>query len=173
MGTTHISLALANYICSKLGMKTAYIELNSTNQIHMLSKNEGKPSFHYKGIVFYPNTTVTSLSEILQKDYRYFVIDMGVLNTYTTTEFLRCNKQFLVCSQSKWRYPQIKEKINKLFKSNHEMNCIQMIMNLSKKESNLHLFFEPRDAFFMPFIPNPFQLEPKHFIVFSQLLRNL
>ena len=69
LGTTHIALALANYICSKLGMKTAYIELNTTNQIHALSQTQGKPSFTYKGIVFYPNTLFTSLPEILQKNY--------------------------------------------------------------------------------------------------------
>ena len=173
LGTTHIALSLANFVCSKLGMKTAYIELNTTNQIHVLSRNERKSSFTYKGIVFYPNTTVTSLSEILHKNYRYFIIDMGVLNTYTTTEFLRCDKQFLICSQSQWRYPQIKEKIEKLLKSNHNMNCLQLIMNLSEKESTFHFFPESCACIFMPYIPNPFQLEPKHFRVFSLLLRNL
>ena len=156
-----------------MGMKTAYIELNTTNQIRVLSKDKEKPSFTYKGIVFYPNTSVTSLSEILHKNYRYFVIDMGVLNTYTTTEFLRCDKQFLICSQSKWRYPQIQKKIENLFKSNQKKNCIQSIMNLSQKESTFHLFPESCEHIFMPFIPNPFHLEPKHFNVFSLLLRNL
>ena len=69
-------------------MKTAYIELNTHNHICALAHNSKKPSFLYKGIVFYPNTTVTSLPEILRKDYRYFILDMGVLTTYTANEFL-------------------------------------------------------------------------------------
>ena len=154
-------------------MKTAYIELNTTNQICALSHSKGNHSFTYKGIVFYPNTLVTSLPEILHKNYRYFIIDMGVLNTYTTSEFLRCDKQFLICSQSKWRASHIDQKIDKLFQNNHNSNCIQLIMNLSEKESNLSIFSQSRERIFMPFIPNPFQLEPKHFNVFSLLLYNL
>ena len=154
-------------------MKTAYIELNTTNQICALSQTRGKHSFPYKGIVFYPNTLVTSLPEILRNNYQYFILDMGVLNTYTTSEFLRCDKQFLICSQSKWRYSQIKEKVDKLMKKNHDTNCIQLIMNLSKKESCFHISSQSCEQFFIPFIPNPFQLEPKHFNVFSLLLRNL
>ena len=154
-------------------MKTAYIELNTTNQIHALSRTQGKPSFTYKGIVFYPNTLVTSLPEILQKNYRYFVIDMGVLNTYTTTEFLRCDKRFLICSPSKWRYVYEKEKIEKLFKNQHNTNCFQMIMNLHQKESTFSIFSKSCNSISIPFIENPFQLEPKHFHVFSLLLRNL
>lgn len=154
-------------------MKTAYIELNTTNQIRALSRTKGNHSFTYKGIVFYPNTLVTSLPEILHKNYRYFIIDMGVLNTYTTTEFLRCDKRFLICSQSKWRYSHIEQKMNQLFKNNHNSNCIQLIMNLAKKESNFSILPQSCEYIFMPFIPNPFQLEPKQFNVFSLLLRNL
>ena len=154
-------------------MKTAYIELNTTNQICALSPKKGKPSFSYKGIVFFPNTTVTSLPEILHKDYRYFILDMGVLNTYTTTEFLRCNKQFLVCSPSKWRFAKIEEKIEKTFKNQQEKNCIQLIMNLDEEKTSFSVFFEPSQQISFPYIPNPFHLEPRHFCAFSLLFRNL
>lgn len=173
MGTTHIALTLANYVCSKLGMKTAYIELNTTNQIRALSSKQGKPSFTYKGIVFYPNTTVTSLSEILHKNYQYFILDMGVLNTYTTTEFLCCNRQFLVCSPSKWRLASIQEKIEKTFKNQQEQNCIQLIMNLSEEKETASIFSDSSRQLSFPFIQNPFHIEPRHFHAISLLLKNL
>ncbi len=154
-------------------MKTAYIELNTTNQISTLVQKQGKPSFKYKGIVFYPNTPVTSLPEILHQDYRYFILDMGVLNTYTTTEFLRCDKPFLVCSQSKWRSSQLKEKIEKLFKNQQNQNCIKLIMNLCEEESYFSIFFNTCERLFFPYISNPFQIEPRHFRALSLLLNNL
>ena len=153
-------------------MKTAYIELNTTNQISALSHKTDKLSFRYKGIVFYPNTPVTSLTEILQKDYRYFIIDVGVLNTYTTTDFLRCDKSLLIGSLSKWRASQFEEKTKKLFQY-QQQNCIQLVMNLSEKESTFTIFSEDWERLAFPYIPNPFHLEPKHFRAISLLLKNL
>lgn len=153
-------------------MKTAYIELNSTNQIHTLSHTHEKPSFLYKGVVFYPNITVTSLPEILHMDYRYFILDMGVLTTHSIPEFLRCNKSFLVCSPSKWRCSQIKEKIEFLFHQ-QQQNCFSLIMNLTEKESTFTYFFHDYERFVFPYILNPFHLEPHNFHALSLLLKNL
>jgi len=171
MGTTHISLTLANYICSKLGMTTAYIELNPHNHICALVRKKRKPSFCYKGIVFYPNTHVTSLPEILRKDYRYFILDMGVLNTYTASEFLRCDKSFLICSPSKWRKSQLEKKIENLFKHQTKKNCITLIMNLSYEESYFSISSDFGKRLSFPYIENPFQIEPRHFRAISLLLK--
>ena len=145
-------------------MKTAYIELNTHNHISALVRKK-KPFFYHKGIVFYPNTSVTSLPEILRKEYQYFILDMGVLTTYTANEFLRCDKSFLICSPSKWREIQLHKKIENLFKHQSKKNCVTLIMNLNEKESNEYISF--------PYLPNPFQIEPRHFRAISLLLKNL
>lgn len=155
-----------------MGMKTAYIELNATNQIHTLSEAQEKPSFIYKGITFYPNKSVTSLPEILHMNYRYFILDMGVLTTQNLPEFLRCDKSFLVCSPSKWRRSQIIEKIEHLFYY-QQQNCISLIMNLTEKESTFTYFFKDYERFVFPYILNPFHLEPHNFHALSLLLKNL
>lgn len=170
IGTTHISLTLANFICSKLGIKTAYVEFNGTNQINSLRKTQGNRFFSYKGIDFFPNTSVTSLSEILQENYRYLILDMGVLNTYTAKEFFRCDKQFLVCSPGKWRLPQAKEKIEALFKNQNVQNRVTVIMNLSEEESYFSLFSNAYREVSFPYIANPFQIKPSHFHVIDQIL---
>ena len=153
-------------------MKTAYIELNPTNQIHWLSQKQDISSFTYKGVVFYPNTSVTSLPEILHEDFRYFVLDMGVLTTYTVPEFLRCDKSFLVCSPSKWRCSQIEEKIDQLFQ-NQQQNCFSLIMNLQKNESTFSIFSKNCKQLYFPYIQNPFHLESQHFLAISLLLKSL
>lgn len=153
-------------------MKTAYIELNTTNQISALSRKKESLSFRYMGIVFYPNTPVTALTEILQKDYQYFVLDIGVLNTYTTTDFLRCDKSFLICSPSKWRCSLDEEKAQKLFQ-NQQQNCIQLIMNLKEEESKFSFFSKDKEPLCFPYLSNPFHLEPRHFRAVSLLFKNL
>ena len=151
-------------------MKTAYIELNTSNQIRTIYQKKEKPYFTYKGIVFYPNTNVTSLQEILHKDYPYFILDMGVLNTYTTSEFLRCDRPFLVCSLSKWRRSQSKEKIKTLFKNYHYQHC-KVIMNLCEKESNFSPLLGDCEHIPFPFFQNPFQLETHCFHAIYRILK--
>ena len=68
-------------------MKTAYIELNTTDQIKSLSPKNSLDPFVYKGIHIFPSTKVTSVSDILSKDFDYFILDMGVLTKYTAVEF--------------------------------------------------------------------------------------
>lgn len=151
-------------------MKTAYVELNTTNQISALSHKKGTLSFRYMGIVFYPNTPVTALTEILQKDYRYFVLDIGVLNTYTTTDFLRCDKSFLVCSPSKWRRSQSTENFKKLFENFHYQHC-KVIMNLCEKESDFSPISNACEHIPFPYFQNPFRLEAKCLHAIYQILK--
>lgn len=170
MGSTHIALTLANYLSSKLGMKTAYIELNASNQISCLSKAPEKKMFSYRGISFFPNATPASLADILNGNYRYFVIDVGVLNTYTTKEFFRCDKQFLICSSSKWRLPYEKEKLETLLKNNKNQNHVTVILNLCNQKSEASCLPYIHRCITYPFHQNPFQLEPKEFNAIYQIL---
>lgn len=152
-------------------MKTAYIELNTTNQISSIVTKQEKPFFRYKGIVFYPNANVTSLTEILHQDYRYFILDMGILNPYNLSEFLRCDKPFLICSPCKWRHSQIQDKLEKLFQNQHYQHCT-VIMNLSEKESNFSHFLKPCEHIPFPFIQNPFHLGTNVFHAIYRILKN-
>ena len=152
-----------------MGKKVAYIELNTTNQIHSLSSGKTKRSFTYSGIVFYPCVTVTSLPEILNENFDFFLLDMGILNIYTAKEFIKCDKQFLVCSLGKWKEKQTLEKLEKLFnQTNLYQEQITLLSNLQTKESTIFSKFKNRIS--IPFIPNPFLLETHLFYVFQQLL---
>lgn len=128
--------------------------------------------FSYYGIDIFPCVTVTSLSEILGLNYDFFVLDMGVLNTYTMKEFSKCELRFIVCSLSKWKRHTTKERLEKLLHQTY-MDQVQVTVlnNLSMVKSafSIHSTFTmPMISF--PFIPNPFQLKPEMFYVFHQIL---
>ena len=67
--------------------------------------------FYHMGIALFPNATPSSLSGILQMDFEYFILDMGVLNTYTAEAFSRCDKQYLVGSLNSWKRQKTLEKV--------------------------------------------------------------
>ncbi len=172
MGVTHISLALSNFLCSKMGKKTAYVEVNASNQIHSLVPGTGNKPFTYMGIFIFPDTTITSLPDVLRMDFDYFILDMGVLNAYTAKEFLKHEKQFLVCSLSKWKRSQTITKLQHLLSENNvQSGSLTVLSTSSTKESKITvsdgLTFQVHSV---PFLPNPFQLHPEIFPFFGELL---
>ena len=112
-----------------MGKKTAYIELNNTNQIGFLHNTFTQKNFSYLGITFFPCVTVTSLSAILSLKFDYFVLDIGIVNAHTEKSFFSCDKRFLVCSLSKWKAHKTKEKLEKLFQKNKNYMANVTVLN--------------------------------------------
>ena len=150
-------------------MKTAYIELNTTNQIHTLSSKDSADSFVYLGIYMFPSTKVTSLNDILSRDFDYFIIDMGVLTNYTAKEFSKCQKQFLICSFCEWKKRNSLEKIQNLFQENilKEKDVI-LLKTFHNKSTNSVVFSRNTKNF--PLLSNPFQLPVDVFSDLNNLL---
>jgi hypothetical protein len=166
-----MSLALANFLCGKQGRKVAYIELNTTHQIESLSPGTGTKPFSHKGIRVYPHTTITSLPELLGQDFDVFLLDMGVLNTYTAKEFIRCDRQFLLCSLNSWKQEHTCQKLEALLKNIPFTHKTIIIGNCEKKESTLLLSDGTRlKVIPAPFLPNPFQLHSELFPFFGKIL---
>lgn len=149
-------------------MKTAYIELNTTNQISSLSNNGSLDSFVYMGIHIFPSTKVTSLSTILCKNFDYFILDMGVLTNYTAIEFSKCHKQFLVCNLNEWKKQISLNKIKDLFQKTNLRKDSVLILNTNNKSTGLNLFKMKIKSF--PFLSNPFQLTVDMFNDLNQIL---
>ena len=172
LGLTNISLALSNFLCNKAGKKTAYVELNASNEISSLRENNKQDSFSYMGIHIFPHETYTSLPRILSKDYDYFILDMGVLNPYSVKEFAKYEKQYILCSLSEWKKRKTLEKLRKLLETSYiSQKQIKLISNGCKKESTLKLSFQCSFPVLpIPFIQNPFQLNFEFFSHFGKIL---
>ena len=138
-------------------MKTAYIELNTTDQIKSLSQKNSLDPFVYKGIHIFPSTKVTSVSDILSKDFDYFILDMGVLTKYTAVEFSKCHKKFLVCDFCEWKKKLLLKKIKELFELSFINKKGVIILKTYKNESTYPDFIN-RNLKSFPFIENPFHL---------------
>lgn len=168
VGTTCVCLTFATFLHSKLGMKTAYVELNTTNQIISLSKKNSLKPFVYQGIHIYPSTKVTSLSDILNKDFDYVILDMGILSHYSAIEFSKCHKQFLVCDFCSWKRKIQLEKIEYLAQ-NKKIQQKGIVFLAVNKESTFQILPNTKWKMF-PSITNPFQLTVTVFHALNLLL---
>uniref|UniRef100_UPI0040566078 hypothetical protein n=1 Tax=Agathobacter sp. TaxID=2021311 RepID=UPI0040566078 len=171
-GTTSVSLALCNFLSGKQRKKTAYVELNASDEIRFLKRGTKKECFHYMGFALYPNATLSSLPDILQADFEYFILDMGVLNTYTAREFSHCHKQFIIGSLTNWKRQKTLEQIDSLLKNNMiQQDKVTFIRVSDKKESTFSIFPKPFAKIVnAPYFPNPFQISYESFGFFQRIL---
>lgn len=125
------------------------------------------------GIALFPNVTLSSLSGILQMDFEYFILDIGVLNTYTVEPFSHCDKQYIVGSLNSWKRQKTLEKIKHFTNNNtlHQDKVIFVQVSAEKESKLLTLsnpFAKIVDA---PYIPNPFHISFDSFGFYEILLR--
>ena len=150
-------------------MKIAYIELNTTDQIRYLSNKHSLDPFVHKGIHIFPSTKVTSVSDILSKDFDYFIIDIGVLTNYTADVFSKCHKQFLVCDFCEWKKDLLFKKLNDLFTFS-SINKKGVIVLNTNKNTSIRLDLMNNNIKSFPFIENPFQLTIGHVHAMTKIL---
>ena len=124
------------------------------------------------GICFFPEITLSSLPEILQEDFEYFVLDMGILNPYTAYEFSKCHMQYMVGDFSLWKKEKTLCSLEQLLKHNIiKQEQVILLENPMIKES---IHFQATQRFSknigVPFIPNPFQIASRDFFFYENLL---
>ena len=172
-GTTSVSLALSHFLCNKQKKKTAYIELNASDEIRFIKGKKQKEPFSYMRIALFPNVTLSSLPTILQMDFEYFILDMGVLNTYTAEQFSHCHKQFIVGSLNSWKRQKTLEKLENLIKNKMiYQDTVTFIRISTEKKSTLSPFSKPFNKIVdAPYIPNPFQISFDSFGFYETLLK--
>ena len=172
IGTTHVAMALSNYLCNKRLSSTAYVEVNGTNEISCLRKKPTDEMFRHMNIAFYPNSTFSMFNEIRKKEYKYIILDFGVLNTYSAKEFMRCDKRYILCSCSPWKEGQFSNYLGFLEENNINVNTdITLLGNLVEKNSypdNFKFMNHKFDS--IPYIANPFLITSQYFKLFENIL---
>jgi hypothetical protein len=172
IGTTHFALALSNFLCSKFRKRTAYVELNRSNQIHSLADDRDAEMFRFMDIVCYPRAIAEDLSRILAERYTYVILDLGVLTPDTSRDFYRCDLKFIIGSVSPWKADRFLEVLESLlYHANVSQEHILIMGNLGSKE-NLKTFerLSRLSVCAIPALPNPFQLTTANCTFFQEML---
>lgn len=160
IGVTHFSLTLSNYLCSKHRKRTAYVEMNGTNQIVSLAKDVHARQFQFMDIVCYPLAIEEDLPHILSEHFSFIVLDLGVLSEKTHWNFYKCDTKFVIGSVSPWKaaiYYHMLETL--LYNVNLQKDHVMVMGNLGIKENKkdfAHMYGLAVKE--IPVISNPFQL---------------
>lgn len=103
-GVTHIGLLLSFYLAGNTGLPAAYLEYHSHGDcVRFL---EQKTICNGPDLI--PDVTPEMLAQLLNEDYRYYVIDFGCDWDAGMTELLRCDKKIIVTQNREWKQNDIR-----------------------------------------------------------------
>ncbi len=182
-GTTHLSIALANYAASKHGLRIACLELHPSDAFTQLSTFTSSPlssgnvqSMQYFTIYdvdYYPLLQKQDIPALMNAGYDYLILDFGPASAIVYDELLRCDHKLVLGSLAPWRQMHFYDFCQKfLGKEEHEYFCFLVlhgemhdILTFSKKcrISRKHIFS-------IPFIQNPFHITKEQFSFLEKLL---
>ncbi len=132
VGTSHLAVALANYLTGVKRKKTALLEWNSHGDFQILErftgqngrkqekKQEKMNSFCIMEVDYYKMADPAVLSWCLSREYQYIIMDYGEAAEKNLHECARCDRKILVGSLCEWKveaFLEILEKTEKRDKS--------------------------------------------------------
>ena len=122
VGTSHLAVALANYLTGVKRKKTALLEWNSHDDFQILERFAGKNGrrqgegqkktersrnksdrFRIMEVDYYKMADPSILSFCLGRDYHYIILDYGEVTESSLCECARCDRKILVGSLSEWK----------------------------------------------------------------------
>lgn len=173
VGTTHLCIALSNYLHSRFFARTRYLEVNATHEIALLqTESKKKNFFRRQGVYFYPELTVRTLTDVLSKSCTYSVIDFGVLSPDMFREFLACDLHIVVCHASIWKSDSVDRFVHQLSKFNIKQKTVKITCysgNIKDLEQIGHKYRFPTLP--TPFLKDPFHIDSEFFYFFEQLMK--
>ena len=132
VGTSHLAVALANYLTGVKRKKTALLEWNSHGDFQILERFAGKNGrrqgegqkktersrnksdrFRIMEVDYYKMADPSVLSHCLSRDYHYIIMDYGEATEESLYECARCDRKILVGSLSEWKVEAFLEILEK------------------------------------------------------------
>lgn len=158
-GVTHLSIALANYMQSVLGRKTAIIELSGQYELRDMLQKEGGNKQKLLGICYYTDICVGQIPEIMNSRYEAFVLDLGSDYQSVREEFLRCDRKIITGSISPWKVSAYEHSLKEIIATeNYESwEFLALFANLLDKKK-IQKRYGVR-LISIPWIENPFYLK--------------
>jgi len=107
VGVTHISLSLANLLCSGLKQRVLYIELSNNSQLLSLVGEQpvdicGHTGYIYKGVNYLLQCSVQEAKEAFINWDGSIIVDISTLSDDTLWIFNQCKSQIVIGSMKPW-----------------------------------------------------------------------
>lgn len=174
VGATHLTVALANFLCSKERYRVAVAELRSDGRIANLMEEEwfvteGCVGFCRSGVDYYPKISADQMRLLSGKGYDYLLVlyppaDTGVVYLES------CHRRIVVGSLKPWNYREYQKFMRDIYLE-RDMPAWdlrgQFLTGEQKRKFEAEFHVSVKE---IPFIEDPFCLRKKDLEYFPSLL---
>lgn len=168
---THLSIALANYLVSTLGFKTALLETGERNVLRQLSSMGVEESFRLNNVSYFPQVKTSSLGQIMTRDFTYIILDLGCDFVKAREELFRCDGKIIIGSLSPWRknvYYDYIERIGNMLENMETCTFLALFGDKVENKRCRRICRVPMKS--IPFIADPFKTEKEHISFLNSLI---
>lgn len=169
-GATHLAVAMANYLQSGLGRKTALIELSGKHELRDMIRKEGGKKQKLLGVQYYTDICVGKIPEIMNSRYEAIVLDLGADYAAAREEFLRCDRKIVTGSISPWKISAYEHFLKNIIASeNYEAwEFLVLFANLLDKKKVQKRYGVRMLS--IPWIENPFYLKKEDMVFLQKIV---
>lgn len=176
VGVTHTGIMLSNYISEKINGKTAFLECNENNDFRYLQmayesldESELTKRFNIYNVTYYMNVRDDEVTEILNEDYEYFILDLGTEFQASKKEFLRSDIKLIIGSLTEWK----REYLMSFFKSTNYYHLFEkwkylIVFGHVEEIKELRKQWD-YSIYPVPFEPDPFVLSKNSLKFFQKI----
>jgi hypothetical protein len=175
IGTTQTSLLIAEFLKNN-NFSVAILELHDSDNFQAIVnsyedvKDDGD-YFEFDGLDFYPYNESLNVLDILQNNYNYLVLDMGVYQNCDLTEFKRANVRVLVSGVKDWEL----KNLDLILRAGDTIYKNLYYFNFADKSAfdTVQANMNQCKCFQAPYNPNPFSITKDCTNMFKKLLKDV
>ncbi|WP_156456345.1 hypothetical protein [Abyssisolibacter fermentans] len=175
IGTTHTAINIASFL-KTFNVKVGLVELNKTTVFEDIKNSyidvkDIDNGFLLDGIYFYPNKEDMKLLNILEDDFNYIVLDLGVYNDCQLEEFKRADERIIVSGVKDWELGSLEA----ILRTRDGIHKNKYLFNFSDEETFAEIKENMVDlrCYLSSLTGNPFLVNKNSYKMCAKLLENI
>lgn len=129
IGTTHTALSIVKFL-HDMNYSVAIMEMHNSQNFNFIKNSYSditvkNDMFTLDGVDYYPYTQSLNVLDVLEEEYNYIIMDMGIYNDCDMVEFKRANERIIVSGVKDWEITDLELILrtgDKIFKNKYLFN---------------------------------------------------
>ena len=168
VGTTFLSMALADYFAEYKRKRTALLEAGGQHQLQSLCPRE--KVFSVGKVSVYPHVHSEEVPQLCNGKQEITILDLGNDYTKVRLDFLRCSRKIVIGSMTPWKKNAYMRLMDQIQQEENYKQWLRSVILFGKKEEIRTIMAKYKVvASTMPYMEQPYPVGKKEMLFFRRL----